>query len=46
MPQVPPNPGIMQKKLQKGGFLKKDSRKLKKKKIVLGSYVSLKGPDR
>jgi hypothetical protein len=29
--QGPPNPGFMQKKVQKGDFLKKDSRELKKK---------------
>ena len=29
MPQGPPNPGFMQKKVQKGDFLKKDSRELK-----------------
>ena len=34
--QGPPNPGFMQEKVQKGDFLKKPSRKLKKK-IVLGS---------
>ena len=28
--QGPPNPGFMQKKVQKGDFLKKDSRELKK----------------
>ena len=31
MTQGPPNPGFMQKKVQKGDFLKKDSRELKKK---------------
>ena len=29
MSQGPPNPGFMQKKVQKGDFLKKGSRKLK-----------------
>ena len=28
MPQGPPNPGFMQKKVQIGDFLKKDSREL------------------
>ena len=41
--QGPPNPGFMQEKVQKGDFLKKPSRKLKKKKIVLGSNESLEG---
>ena len=31
MPQGPPNPGFMLEKVQKGDFLKKDLRELKKK---------------
>ena len=31
--QGPPEPGFMQEKVQKGDFLKKPSRKLKKKKL-------------
>ena len=42
MPQGPPNPGFMQEKVQKGDFLKKDSRELKFF-VVLGSYESLEG---
>ena len=42
MTQGPPNPGFMQEKVQKGDFLKKPSRKLKKK-IVLGLNESFKG---
>ena len=45
MPLGPPNPGVMQEKVQKGDFLKKPSRELKKK-IVLGSYESLEGLER
>ena len=37
MSQAPPNPGFMQEKVQKGDFLKKDSRELKFF-FVLGSY--------
>ena len=33
----PPNPGFMQEKVQKGDFLKKDSREFKNF-LVLGSY--------
>jgi hypothetical protein len=40
--QGPPNPGFMQKKIQKGDFLKKDSRELNFL-FVLGSYESLEG---
>ena len=40
--QSPPNPGCMQEKVQKGDFLKKPSRKLKKKN-VLGLNESLEG---
>jgi hypothetical protein len=43
--QGPPNPGFMQKKVQKGDFLKKDSRELNFF-CVLGSYESLKGLER
>ena len=42
MSQGLPNPGFMQEKVQKGDFLKKPSRKLKKKN-VLGSNESLEG---
>ena len=42
MSQGPPNPGSKQEKVQKGDFLKKPSRELKKK-IVLSSYESLEG---
>ena len=45
MPQGPPNLGFMQEKVQKGDFLKKPARELKKK-IVLGSYESLEGLER
>jgi hypothetical protein len=38
----PPNPGFMQEKVQKGDFLKKDSRELKIV-LVLGSYESPEG---
>ena len=38
-----PNPGFMQEKLQKGDFLKKDAREIKKKILVLGSYESPEG---
>ena len=46
MSQGLPNPGFTQEKVQKGDFLKKPSRKLKKKKIVLGSNESFKGLER
>ena len=42
----PPNPGFMQKKVQKGDFLKKGSREFKKKILVLGSYESPEGLER
>ena len=42
MPQGPSNPGFMQEKVQKGDFLKKDSRELNFF-VVLGSFESLKG---
>ena len=42
MHQVPPNPGFMQEKVQKGDFLKKDSRELLFF-LVLGSYESPEG---
>ena len=42
MTQGPPNPGFMQEKVQKGDFLKKPSRKLKKK-FALGSNDSPEG---
>ena len=45
MTQCPPNPGFKQEKVQEGDFLKKPSRKLKKK-IVLGSNESFKGLER
>ena len=41
--QGPPNPGFMQKKVQKGDFLKKGSQELN---FVLGSYESLEGLER
>ena len=41
----PPNPGFIQEKVQKGDFLKKDSRELKKI-LVLGSYESPEGLER
>ena len=41
----PPNPGFMQEKVQKGDFLKKDSRDLKLF-CCLGSYESRKGLER
>ena len=41
----PPNPGFMQEKVQKGDFLKKDSRELFFF-LVLGSYESLEGLER
>ena len=40
--QGQPNPGLMPEKGQKGDFLKKDSRELKKN-LVLGSYDSPEG---
>ena len=40
--QGPPNPGFMQKKVQKRDFLKKDLRELKFF-LVLGSYESPEG---
>ena len=42
MPQGLPNPGFMLEKVQKGDFVKKPSRELKKK-IVLSSYEALEG---
>ena len=42
MSQGLPNPGFMQEKVQKGDFLKKDSRELFFF-LVLGSYESPKG---
>ena len=41
----PPNPGFMQKKVQKGDFLKKPSQELNFF-VVLGSYESLEGLER
>ena len=41
----PPNPGFMQEKVQKGDFLKKPLRELKKF-LVLGSYESPEGLER
>ena len=43
--QGPPNPGFMQEKVQKGDFLKKDSRELFFF-LVLGSYESPEGLER
>ena len=43
--QGPPNPGFIQEKVQKGEFLKKDSRELFFF-LVLGSYESLEGLER
>jgi hypothetical protein len=43
--QGPPNPGFMQKEVQKGDFLKKDSRELIFF-FYLGSYESFEGLDR
>ena len=43
--QGPPNPGFIQEKVQKGDFLKKDSRELFFF-LVLGSYESLEGLER
>ena len=43
--QGPPNPGFMYEKVQKGDFLKKDSREFKKI-LVLGFYESPKGLER
>jgi hypothetical protein len=40
--QVPPNPGFMQEKVQKGDFLKKDSQEFFFV-FVLGSYESPEG---
>ena len=45
MPQAPPNWGFMQKKVQKGDFLKMPSQELNFF-VVLGSYESLKGLER
>ena len=45
MPQGPPNPGFMQKKTQKGDFLKKPSPELKFF-CCSGSYESLEGLER
>ena len=42
MSQGPPNPGLMQKKAQKGDFLKKPLRELNFF-VVLGSYEFLEG---
>ena len=42
--QGPPNPGFIQEKVQKGDFLKKDSRELFFF-LVLGPYESPKGPE-
>ena len=41
-----PNPGFMQEKVQKGDFLKKDSRELNCFFLVLGSYESPEGLER
>jgi hypothetical protein len=43
--QGPQNPGFMQKKVQKGDFLKKNSRELNFF-FVLGSFESLEGLER
>ena len=43
MSQGPPNTGFMQEKVQKGDFLKKDSRELK---FFLGSYEYPEGLER
>ena len=43
--QGPPNPGFMQEKVQKGDFLKKDSRELNFF-LVLGSYEDPEGLER
>ena len=43
--QGPPNPGFIQEKVQKGDFLKKDSRELNFF-LVLGSYESPEGLER
>ena len=43
MSQGPPKPGFMQKKVQKGDFLKKPSRELNFFVVVLDSYESLEG---
>ena len=43
--QAPPNPGFLQKKVQKGDFLKKDSAELKFM-FFLGYYEFLKGLER
>ena len=45
MSQGPPNQGFMQKKVQKGDFLKKDSQELQFF-FVLGSYECPKGLER
>ena len=44
MSQGPPNPGLMQEKVQKGDFLRKPSSELFF--FVLGSYESLEGLER
>ena len=44
--QGPQNPGFMQEKVQKGDFLKKDSRELNCFFLVLGSYESPEGLER
>ena len=46
MSQGWPNPGFMQKKVQKGDFLKKDSRELNFFFLVLGSYEYPEGLER
>ena len=43
--QGPPNPGFMQAKVQKGDFLKEDSREFKKN-LDLGCYESPEGMER
>ena len=45
MPQGQPNPGFMQEKVQKGGFLRKPSRELIFF-VVFGPYESLEGLER
>ena len=45
MLQGPPNPRLIQEKVQKGDFLKKPSRELKFF-VVLGSYESFKDLER
>ena len=43
MSQGLPNPGFMQEKVQKGDFLKKDSRELNFFFVVLGPFEFLEG---